>query len=233
MANARTELRMKMTHQLDSGGSLVFGVFTLPLRRGHDLAFRYQNLKLVKERFRRGLIKLERELGITYSSRYLDESWGEQHGWNPHFNWIFFLPEGVDQNSAQEFMVNLKKLWVKAATTGGLRGVSPLAQSTELITSYERAIQVSGYVTHHSYYPVNLKVEFLKKNGKWVGLLPFEVLEVALNFDCRLKAAWIEFEKASRGLHRVHHYANQINGSKPARKRSSVTLTQTHDADFG
>ena len=231
MANARSELLMKMTHNLDGGGSFIYGVFTLPLRNGHDLDYRYRLLNEVKKRFRRYLRPLELRNGIRYSSRYLDEAWGEKHGWNPHFNWVFFLPEQVGEPQAKEFMDEVKKLWIKAAAKGGLRGVSPLSQNLEWVTNQVRAVQLAKYITHHSYYPITLRLGELKRDGKWKGLLPFEVLEVGLKVDDRLKTAWIEFEKASKGLHRVHHYSNQRKPSKGS-IRSEMTLDRRTDDDF-
>ncbi len=231
MANARTELLMKMTHNLDGGGSFIYGVFTLPLRKGHDLAYRYKLLNEVKERFRRYLRPLEVKSGIIYSSRYLDEAWGEEYGWNPHFNWVFFLPEHIEEPQVKEFMDEAKKLWIKAASKGGLRGVSPLSQNLEWVSTQARAVQLAKYITHHSYYPINLKLRELKQDGIWKGLLPFEVLEASLKFDDKLKTAWIEFERASKGLHRVHHYSNISKPSKGS-TRSEVTLDRQTDEGF-
>ena len=232
MANARTELLMKATHQLDNAGQVIFGVFTLPLRRGHDLKYRYQLLNATKDRFRRYLKPLERHLGIIYSSRYLDEAWGEEFGWNPHFNWVFFVPEGVSAQDVSNFMSEVPKLWIKAASLGGTRGVSPLSQSMELISNQHRVTQVSKYITHHSYYPMNFSVQSKRAGGKWKGLLPFEVLEAAIKFDRRLEAAWKEFEVASKGRHRVCHYSNLITESRSSAKRPSISLSESTDPDF-
>ena len=231
MANARAELLMKMTHHLDAQGSVIFGVFTLPLRRGHDLSYRYKNLNLVMERFRRGIKKLEKRLGIIYSSRYLDEAWGEKYGWNPHFNWVFFLPHNVDESDVKKFMDAARQLWVHCALQGGLRGVSPLSQSLEWVLNTDRAKQVAGYVTHHSYYPLKLDTSVLRSEGKWRGLLPFEVLEVALTIDSRVRSAWLEFERASKGRHRVYHYSN-LPRTSPGRKRPAISLQEVGDDDF-
>ncbi len=231
MANARTELLMKMTHYLDSGGSFIYGVFTLPLRNGHDLAYRYKRLNDVKERFRRYLRPLELRTGIIHSSRYLDEAWGEQNGWNPHFNWVFLLPEGVPETEAMNFMTEAKALWIKAANLGGARGVSPLSQKLEWVSSQVRAVKLAEYITHHSYYPIELNSDALKAAGKWKGLLPFEVLEAALKFDERLKAPWIEFEKASKGLHRVYHYTNS-SGPRKTPRRTQISIKSDSDPSF-
>jgi hypothetical protein len=129
-------------------------------------------------------------------------------------------------------MKEVPKLWIKAASLGGTRGVSPLSQSMELISNQQRVTQVSKYITHHSYYPMKFPLQSKKVDGKWKGLLPFEVLEAAIKFDQRLEAAWKEFEVASKGLHRVSHYDNLISESHSPAKRPSVSLSESTDPDF-
>lgn len=203
MADHRTKINAKGIHALDLGGMCASAVFTLPNRHGHDLKYAYKVLSEQAARFRRFLRVIEGKYGVQGSVRVYEETYGELRGWHPHINYVWFLTLILSSEECLQFANDVRTAWVKAAQNGGIRGTSQSGQWVGFQTTDSQVKQTAQYVTKHSYY-VKSKPK-LGQNGKYAGIEPWQVLDLARSGDMEWIAVWQGYERGVKGLHRTKY----------------------------
>jgi hypothetical protein len=77
-------------------------------------------------------------------------------------------------------------------------------QTLEYETDLTQALRRNGYQTKHGQFPLEKPV--LDVNGRFSGLKPFEVLQLALTGELYWMQVWNEFERATHRIRRVRFY---------------------------
>ena len=203
MAERRTELRIKGIQTVDAGGTEVYGTLTISPTNARNLSECYSELLEAGMRFRRSIKAIEKKLGITHSSRILEETYSEKAYWHPHFNYVWHVPGHLQEHEQAWFANELVTRWVKVCREIGAVKTAAHTQTIEYVTDAEEVEARAEYVTKHAYYP---SVPSVKLSGKYEGLEPFEVLELARLGETKWIEVWNEFELASKRKHRVVHY---------------------------
>jgi hypothetical protein len=201
MAEHRTTIHAKGIHALDIGGMCASAVFTLPNRHGHDLKYAYRVLSEQAARFRRIVRIVEAKYGVHGSVRVYEETYGELRGWHPHVNIVWFMTRTLNPDECTQFASDVRSAWSKAALNGGIRGTSLSGQWVGFQQSDSEVKYTARYVTKHSYY---LKPKPTSgQNGKYAGIEPWQVLELARTGDVKWIQIWQGYEMGVKGLHRT------------------------------
>lgn len=203
MAEQRTKISAMCIHALDIGGMCASAVFTLPNRHGHDLKYAYKVLSEQAARFRRLARKIESKYGVNGSVRIYEETYSEVRGWHPHINYVWFITCVLTSNELFQFENDLRNAWIRAAQNGGIQGTSKAGQWVGFQSTDIQVKKTARYVTKHSYY---LKPKpILGPNGKYSGIEPWQVLELARSGDMKWISIWRGYERGVKGLHRTKY----------------------------
>jgi hypothetical protein len=200
MAEQRSALNLHVTDWQNKNGQIIMGTLTIPNRTPMDFRYSYARLVEVGATFRRLVKKLERELGVPISVRVIEETIQKGRGIHAHFHFLWFLPTDGD---AEAFMEKVKGLWLRAAKSKGISGVSAAAQNLKVVQPGDGQGVVS-YITKHGYTPTS-DASDLPSNGP---LSPFEALVAATSGDLDWMKLWHLFEAAVKGKHRITFYEN-------------------------
>jgi hypothetical protein len=201
MAEQRSNLNLQVSDWQNSGGTVIMGTLTLPNRTPMDFRYSYNRLVQVGAVFRRLVKKLELELGVPNSVRVIEETLQKGRGIHAHFHFLWFLPGDADPEA---FMDKVKGLWLRAAKTKGIAGVSAGAQNTKVVQS-GHGKSVVEYITKHGYTPKS-DASDLPSNGP---ISPFEALLAIAGGDSEWITLWHLFESAAKGKHRIMVYENK------------------------
>lgn len=203
MSEQRSSINRQVTDWQKSGGTVIMGTLTLPNRTPMDFRYSYSRLVEVGAVFRRLIKKYEKELGVPISVRVIEETIQKGRGIHAHFHFLWFLPKNAD---AEAFIEIAKSLWLRAAKTKGIAGVSASAQKLMVVKSGDGK-SVVDYVTKHGFTPMS-DVSDLPLNGP---LSPFEALLAATSGDFEWIKLWHLFEASVKGKHRITVYQNHSN----------------------
>jgi hypothetical protein len=207
MAVRRTELKIKGIQTVDAGGSEVYGTLTISPTNPSNLSDCYRELLNAGMRFRRAIKPIEKKLGITYSTRILEETYSENTHWHPHFNYVWHVPTQLTQQEETWFASEVISRWVESAHQVGAVGTAAHVQTVEYVIDSNQVTERAEYVTKHAYYP---SAPSVKLSGKYEGLEPFEVLELARLGETKWIDVWNDFELAAKRKHRVVHYRPKV-----------------------
>lgn len=206
MAEHRTKINAKSIHALDMGGFVLGATFTLPKRGSRDLDYSYRMLIAQIARFRRIARAIEERFGIQESFRTLEETYSEVSFWHPHVNYCWLIDFPMSEELLLELQESLLGAWLKSASSGGIRGVQVAAQKFNAYRSDASVKKLSRYITKHSYFPSAQPTK--STNGKYEGLEPWDILNLARTGDSHWITVWREFEKATKRKRRVLYYRN-------------------------
>lgn len=204
IAKKRSDINIKTAQTIDSGGMEAHGTFTIRCTNPENLRQSYKELLKVGTKFRRMFAKIEKRYGITHSVRILEETYSETSFWHPHFNFIFHIPNTMRKPDQDSFLNEVLDAWVHAASLTGLNKTSKSMQTLEYETDLTQALRRNGYQTKHGQFPLEKPV--LDVNGRYSGLKPFEVLQLALTGDVYWIEVWNEFEHSTHRIRRVRFY---------------------------
>jgi hypothetical protein len=204
IAKKRLDINIKTSQTIDSGGMEAHGTFTISPTNPENLKESYRELLDAGTKFRRMFAKIEKRYGITHSVRILEETYSEENHWHPHFNFIFHIPYKMRKPDQDSFLNEVLDAWVHAASITGLTKTSKSMQTLEYETDLTQALRRNGYQTKHGQFPLEKPV--LDVNGRFSGLKPFEVLQLALTGELYWMQVWNEFERATHRIRRVRFY---------------------------
>jgi len=187
-----------------AGGTVLFGVFTLP-RRSHNLDYAYDRLKRVTTRFRRKAKLLETRHGIDTSIRIYEETFSIAKLWHPHVNMFWLMPANMAVAERDSFMEKARELWVECAALE-VRGTSVRAQRLDFLNTASDWNRACSYAFKHAYY-------FPKPSSAYnitssTNLKPWEILDLALSGDAYWQRVWNEFELATKRFRRSTVFSN-------------------------
>lgn len=192
------------------GGGLLFGTFTFQHHRRLDLDPLLDKLAaawrrmITYKRFRR----LRDETGMVGYTR-AEELTHARNGWHPHLHVLFWLPEHMSQEDADELRVELYDMWKIACKAEGL-GEPSEKHGVDLRTvarGKEGAKQLARYVAKIE-GPDGVERAMgnemmrgdLKTGRRAESRTPFEIAKDWMQTGSkRDHALWLEYERATHG----------------------------------
>lgn len=212
LAEQRTKINAKAVHAIDMGGFVLGATFTLPKRNSRDLKYSYFVLLSQIARFRRLSAPIEKQFGIRESFRTLEETYSETNFWHPHVNYCWLIDFPMAMDAVLQLQESLLEAWLKSASNGGIRGVQIVAQKFNTYRSDTSVKKLSRYITKHSFFPSSTPE--VAATGKYEGLQPWDVLNLARSGDDFWIKTWRSYEQAAKGKRRVVFYDNQRRQSR-------------------
>jgi hypothetical protein len=142
-------------------------------------------------------------IGLTFAT--LEETYSSVTGWHPHGNWFFISHTPLEAHEVEEFIAQIRDLWVQAASDSGLKRTSRRAQNVEFYSDPEQLKVKAKYSMKQSYYPESIPTESQALKG--AGLSAWDVLGLAiLTRKCEWIRAFNEYEVSITGRQRLTVY---------------------------
>lgn len=178
------------------GGSVWLVTFTVPHARGDGLAQVMDRLLSMYQWAwggRAGL-ELRKALGVTGTIRAWDLTWGEAHGWHPHFHVLFFVRHG------DPFVPKMiGDRWRAAFVREGI-GDSYVPRVSVDVRKVRRNESASAQYLAKADGGWGAGLELARSDLKrGQGLTPAQLLELASSGEAVWVRRWAEYEAATKG----------------------------------
>ena len=116
----RTELQQGLANWIDAGGHAYLATFTNSHHKGDNLGDLLQGQKKAFVKFWEKTKVKEMLKRLGYKGRIVatEVTWGELHGWHPHYHMILFFDHEINEQGLQTF---LALQWQEACIKAGLK----------------------------------------------------------------------------------------------------------------
>jgi len=213
-----------------------YGVYMLTLTAQHEL---YHTLKEL-----RGLIAPAwgavtsgrawkqdvQDFGLEGFIRAWDETWGEVHGWHPHYHVLVFTSQPLTRLQEDDLHMRMFGRWSRFVTKKGYK------RPSEDATYFERIKSQRGIGRYLNKLSLGIGMEMtrsdLKKAKKAGSLNHWQILEgLALTSEAYLYDLWMEWEAEMGGVQLVrwsnglkkHFGINELTDKQIAEAEESWT----------